>query len=98
MGDDKARWRALAAAELSGADPDSLIRPTPEGIDVAPLYAAEDLPGGGWPGLPGEAPFTRGVRATMYANRPWTVRQYAGFATAEAVSYTHLTLPTKRIV
>ncbi len=84
MGDDQARWRALAAAELQGADPDSLIRPTPEGIDVAPLYAADDLPGGGWPGLPGEAPFTRGVRATMYANRPWTVRQYAGFATAEA--------------
>ena len=84
MGDDQARWRALAAAELQGADPESLIRPTPEGIDVAPLYAADDLPDGDWPGLPGEAPFTRGVRATMYANRPWTVRQYAGFATAEA--------------
>ncbi len=83
MGDDRARWRELAAAELKGADPDSLEWSTPEGIDVSPLYSADDLPGDGWPGMPGAAPFTRGVRATMYANRPWTIRQYAGFSTAE---------------
>ena len=84
MGDDRARWRERAARELKGADPDGLVWATPEGIDVSPLYTADDLPGGGWPGLPGEAPFTRGVRATMYANRPWTIRQYAGFSTALA--------------
>jgi len=84
MGDDRARWRELAARELKGADPDSLRRATPEGIDVSPLYTADDVPGEGWPGVPGEAPFTRGVRATMYANRPWTIRQYAGFSTAQA--------------
>ncbi len=84
MGDDLESWRELAAKELKGVDPATLVRPTPEGIDVAPLYTADDLPGDGWPGLPGAAPFTRGVRATMYANRPWTIRQYAGFSTAEA--------------
>jgi len=84
MADDLARWREMAARELKGADPDSLVWATPESIDVQPLYTADDLPGDGWPGLPGEAPFTRGVRATMYANRPWTVRQYAGFSTASA--------------
>ena len=84
MGDEAERWRDLAARELQGADPEGLTWSTPEGIDVAPLYTAADLPGGPWPGLPGEPPFTRGVRATMYANRPWTIRQYAGFSTAEA--------------
>jgi len=84
MGDDRARWRELAARELRGGDPDRLVWATPEGIDVQPLYTADDLPGGAWPGLPGQAPFTRGVRATMYANRPWTIRQYAGFSTASA--------------
>jgi methylmalonyl-CoA mutase len=79
---DWERWRELAAAELRGADPDTLVWHTPEGIEVKPIYTAADVAGGG-PGLPGEAPFTRGVRATMYANRPWTVRQYAGFSTAE---------------
>ncbi|MEO7556979.1 MAG: methylmalonyl-CoA mutase [Acidimicrobiales bacterium] len=77
-------WRALAARELKGADPESLTWATPEGIDVRPLYTGDDLDGieslGSLPGLP---PFVRGVRATMYANRPWTVRQYAGFSTAE---------------
>ncbi len=77
-------WRQLASKELKDGDPDSLIWPTPEGIDVKPLYTDADLAGlehlGSLPGLP---PFVRGVRATMYANRPWTVRQYAGFSTAE---------------
>src|ERR671910_784944 len=77
-------WRALAAADLKGADPDTLVWHTPEGIDVKPLYTGADLEGiDGLDSLPGFAPFTRGVRATMYANRPWTIRQYAGFSTAE---------------
>jgi methylmalonyl-CoA mutase len=77
-------WRASAAQDLKGADPDSLVWQTPEGIDVKPLYTAADLAGiEDLDSLPGFAPFTRGVRATMYANRPWTIRQYAGFSTAE---------------
>ncbi len=79
-----ADWQALAAQELSGADPDRLSWETGEGIRIKPLYTEADLEAlEGLPGPPGFAPFTRGVRATMYANRPWTVRQYAGFATAE---------------
>ncbi|MDD3799934.1 MAG: methylmalonyl-CoA mutase [Novosphingobium sp.] len=72
-------WKALADKEVKGRD---LTWHTPEGIDVKPLYTGEDL--AGWePGLPGFAPFTRGVKASMYAGRPWTIRQYAGFSTAE---------------
>jgi len=71
-------WQALAAKEVKGAE---LTWHTPEGIDVKPLYTAEDVTAD--PGLPGFAPFTRGVRASMYAGRPWTIRQYAGFSTAE---------------
>ena len=79
-----ADWEALAAAELKGGDPASLAWETPEGIAVKPLYSAADLEAlEDRPGLPGFAPYTRGVRATMFANRPWTIRQYAGFATAE---------------
>ena len=73
----RADWDALAAKEVKGKD---LTWHTPEGIAVKPLYTAEDA---GDPGLPGFAPFTRGVRASMYAGRPWTIRQYAGFSTAE---------------
>ncbi|MGQ0616922.1 MAG: methylmalonyl-CoA mutase [Acidimicrobiia bacterium] len=77
-------WRELARKELKGADPESLVWHTPEGVDVKALYTAEDLEGLDDLGtVPGVAPFLRGVRATMYANRPWTVRQYAGFSTAE---------------
>jgi methylmalonyl-CoA mutase len=77
-------WRDLATKELKGADPDSLVRETPEGIPVKPLYTPADLEGlEAVRSLPGQAPFVRGVRATMYANRPWTIRQYAGFSTAE---------------
>ena len=71
-------WEALAAKEVKGRD---LDWHTPEGITVKPLYTADDAPVD--PGLPGFAPFTRGVRASMYAGRPWTIRQYAGFSTAE---------------
>ena len=77
-------WRKLAENELKGADPDTLVWETPEGIPVKPLYTEADLDEVDHLGsLPGFAPFVRGVRATMYANRPWTIRQYAGFSTAE---------------
>ena len=79
MTDDLSRWQAAAARETKGAD---LTWATPEGLAVKPLYTAADVDGAG-PGLPGQAPFTRGVRASMYAGRPWTIRQYAGFSTAE---------------
>ncbi|MDP5103872.1 MAG: methylmalonyl-CoA mutase, partial [Erythrobacter sp.] len=72
-------WKALAAKEVKGRD---LTWQTPEGIAVKPLYTAEDHANFD-PGLPGFAPFTRGVKASMYAGRPWTIRQYAGFSTAE---------------
>jgi len=71
-------WKNAAAKEVKGKD---LTWHTAEGIDVKPLYTAEDVRVD--PGLPGYAPFTRGVRASMYAGRPWTIRQYAGFSTAE---------------
>ncbi|GGZ96237.1 methylmalonyl-CoA mutase [Novosphingobium arvoryzae] len=71
-------WQAAAAKEVKGKD---LTWNTPEGIAVKPLYTADDVKAD--PGLPGFAPFTRGVRASMYAGRPWTIRQYAGFSTAE---------------
>ncbi|WP_150291347.1 methylmalonyl-CoA mutase [Sphingobium estronivorans] len=72
------QWSTAAAKEVKGKD---LNWQTPEGITVKPLYTAEDVTVD--PGLPGFAPFTRGVRASMYAGRPWTIRQYAGFSTAE---------------
>src|SRR5690606_24605382 len=66
------RWRALAREELRGKDPESLTRITPDGLEVRPLYTAADLEGtGAEQALPGVAPFVRGPRATMYANRPW---------------------------
>ena len=84
MGGKNDGWRALAAKELKGREPDSLIHDTLEGIRVRPLYTAADTADLAHMGtLPGAAPFTRGVRATMYAGRPWTIRQYAGFSTAE---------------
>ena len=77
-------WQVLAEKELRGRPLDNLTRETLEGIDVKPLYTqgdTADLPHMG--SLPGFGPFTRGVKATMYAGRPWTIRQYAGFSTAE---------------
>ena len=77
-------WLNLAKQELKNKDIQDLNWDTPEGIRLKPLYTSEDLKDIeheiGYPGLP---PFTRGPRATMYANRPWTIRQYAGFSTAE---------------
>ncbi|MFT4181601.1 MAG: methylmalonyl-CoA mutase [Rhizobium sp.] len=76
-------WQKLAAKEISGPA-ESLDWQTPEGIDVKPLYTEQDTEHLAHLGtLPGFAPFTRGPRATMYAGRPWTIRQYAGFSTAE---------------
>ncbi|HEY6533237.1 MAG TPA: methylmalonyl-CoA mutase [Acidimicrobiales bacterium] len=77
-------WTAAASKELKGTDPAELTWETPEGIGVKPLYTAADLEElEAVDTLPGFAPFLRGPRATMYTNRPWTVRQYAGFSTAE---------------
>ncbi|MES9874825.1 MAG: methylmalonyl-CoA mutase [Candidatus Sedimenticola sp. 6PFRAG7] len=77
-------WNALAEKELRGRPLENLTWKTPEGIDVKPLYTADDLVSvSHTDSLPGFAPFVRGPRATMYAGRPWTVRQYAGFSTAE---------------
>ena len=71
-------WDALAAKESKGRD---LTRETPEGIRLKTVYGPEDVRiDSGYPGLP---PYTRGPYATMYAGRPWTIRQYAGFSTAE---------------
>ena len=82
--DRAALWAALAEKELRGRSLEDLTWETLEGINVKPLYTADDLEGLDHLGsVPGEAPFTRGVKATMYAGRPWTIRQYAGFSTAE---------------
>ncbi|WP_417269973.1 methylmalonyl-CoA mutase [Celeribacter sp.] len=81
---DRKLWEELAAKELRGKPLDSLNRETLEGITIKPLYAEDDLEGLSHLGnTPGVDPFTRGPRATMYAGRPWTIRQYAGFSTAE---------------
>ncbi|MFN7124960.1 MAG: methylmalonyl-CoA mutase [Allorhizobium sp.] len=78
-----ADWQALAEKELK-RPAESLVWNTPEGIPVKPLYTAEDVASiDHLDSLPGFAPFVRGPRATMYAGRPWTIRQYAGFSTAE---------------
>ncbi len=79
-----ADWERLAARDLGGKPADSLAWATPEGIAVKPLYTASDLEGlEHLNSLPGFPPYLRGPRATMYAGRPWTIRQYAGFSTAE---------------
>ncbi len=77
-------WRDLAAKERKGADPDGLVWHTPEGIDVKPLWTRADVETLEFAdSLPGVYPFLRGPRATMYSGQPWTIRQYAGFSTAE---------------
>jgi len=73
----KSDWETLAAKESRGRD---LARETVEGIKLDTVYGPEDAIDSGYPGV---APFTRGPYATMYAGRPWTIRQYAGFSTAE---------------
>lgn len=77
-------WKRIAEKELKG-DPIALVRKAPEGIEVKPIYTASDLDGiEHLDTLPGMSPFVRGPKATMYTGRPWTIRQYAGFSTAEA--------------
>ena len=96
---DIARWQALAAPELKGKRLTSLDWQTPEGITTKPLYTEadlEDIEAQGFPwreALPGAPPYLRGPRATMYANRPWTIRQYSGFSTAEDMAGTDPGLP-----
>ncbi len=80
MSDPIAAWTAAAWKESKGVD---LSWHTAEGLTIKPLYTAADTAAID-PGMPGQAPYTRGVKATMYAGRPWTIRQYAGFSTAEA--------------
>src|SRR3989440_9274595 len=86
---ETSKWATLAAAELKGKPPASLDRATPEGLTIKPLYTETDLEAIGaadfpWrEAIPGVPPYLRGPRATMYANRPWTIRQYSGFSTAE---------------
>ena len=76
-------WEALAVKERKGRPVDDMVWQTPEGINVKPLYTSADIEGlAHLDNLPGFAPFKRGPKATMYAGRPWTVRQYAGFSTA----------------
>ncbi|MFN8509562.1 MAG: methylmalonyl-CoA mutase [Deinococcaceae bacterium] len=76
-------WKHLAQKELKGRDPDTLNHITPEGIPQKALYTQDDLKDLPLSTLPGLPPYTRGPRATMYTGRPWTIRQYAGFSTAE---------------
>ena len=84
MNAKKDEWRDLAEAELRGRPLADLNWKTLEGIEVQPVYTADDVEGLGHLGsIPGASPYTRGVKATMYAGRPWTIRQYAGFSTAE---------------
>jgi methylmalonyl-CoA mutase len=81
---DLKKWKDLATKELRGKPLESLDWKTPEGIHVKPLYTAEDLKRMGHLNtMPGLEPYLRGPRATMYAGRPWTIRQYAGFSTAK---------------
>jgi len=81
---DIEKWVSLATKELRGKPADSLNWQTPEGITVKPLNTAEDIEGMAHVNtLPGLAPYVRGPNATMYAGRPWTIRQYAGFSTAK---------------
>ncbi|MDF1593280.1 MAG: methylmalonyl-CoA mutase [Desulfobacterales bacterium] len=81
---DKQKWSALVKKELRGEPVETLNWMTPEGIEVKPLYTAEDLEGLDFVNtLPGFPPYVRGVKASMYAGRPWTIRQYAGFSTAK---------------
>jgi len=77
-------WVKKAEKALRGKPVETLNRTTNEGIEIKPLYTSQDTPAevqdDQWPGL---YPFTRGPYPTMYTQRPWTIRQYAGFSTAE---------------
>ena len=84
MSDKIKAWQATAEKELRGKPLEALDWETPEGIVVKPVYGPGDTDNLSHVGdMPGAAPYTRGPKATMYAGRPWTIRQYAGFSTAE---------------
>ncbi len=77
-------WERLVEQELKGKTAEGLLFETPEGIDIKPLYTADDLEGiEGVSSFPGFPPYLRGPKASMYAGKPWTLRQYAGFSTPE---------------
>jgi len=76
-------WKKLAEKKLKGVSVDTLTRDTPEGIKIKPLYTAEDVKPSTHTELPGKYPYTRGPYPTMYTQKPWTIRQYAGFSTVE---------------
>jgi methylmalonyl-CoA mutase len=77
-------WEVIATAQMKGKSPDELTWETPEGIAVKALYTAADTKNLEYTDtMPGISPYIRGPQATMYAGRPWTIRQYAGFSTAE---------------
>ena len=79
-------WKKLVEKETKGKKVDDLIWQSPEGIPVKPLYTQADLTNVDFSNsMPGFPPYVRGPKATMYAGRPWTIRQYAGFSTAEEV-------------
>ncbi|MEZ5230002.1 MAG: methylmalonyl-CoA mutase [Acidimicrobiales bacterium] len=81
---DRTEWEKAAEAEMRGKPVADLTVTTPEGIEIQPLYTSDDVAGlSHLDSLPGFEPYVRGPRATMYTNRPWTIRQYAGFSTAE---------------
>ena len=78
-------WKELAKVQMKGRSPDELVSESGEGILVKPLYTENDLEDLSFrDSMPGLPPYIRGTQATMYAGRPWTIRQYAGFSTAEA--------------
>jgi methylmalonyl-CoA mutase len=78
-------WAALVEKQSKGLKPDDFTWHTPEGIPLKTLYTAEDMAPLSYTNtMPGMAPYIRGPQATMYAGRRWTIRQYAGFSTAEA--------------
>ena len=84
VSDKKSQWEALATKQMKGRTPDEMTWQTPEGVPVKVLYTQEDVKDLKYTNtLPGMAPYVRGPMATMYAGRPWTIRQYAGFSTAE---------------
>jgi hypothetical protein len=79
------QWREMATKQMKGKTPEELTWNTAEGIDVKCLYTQEDIADLEYTNtLPGTAPYIRGPQATMYAGRPWTIRQYAGFSTAKS--------------
>lgn len=82
---DIEQWKTLASKQMKGKDPESLTKTSAEGVNVKALYTQSDIDGLPFTDtLPGMHPYVRGPMATMYAGRPWTIRQYAGFSTAEA--------------